>query len=242
MADTSVLLLESTPERAAALAWRVRSLGGYRPVAAKSPEQALCMLEDLRLGIRSVLLAPDFPFTDLVPALAALRTISSARHLRFIAVGPQPGADILVQLRAAGTELALWEPYDDGRLRFQINRSLASPEQESARRDQRAPTDWRARVMGGGREKAALVYSVSPGGAFLATPRPSMRGATISVELPLPAGNVSLNGRVVYTNVPGNLQHDVLPLGMGVVFDSPPAEAERELRFIVAQTLLSLVV
>jgi hypothetical protein len=69
-----------------------------------------------------------------------------------------------------------------------------------------------------------------------------MRGATISVELPLPAGNVSLNGRVLYTNVPGNLQHDDLPLGMGVAFDSPPAEAERELRFIVAQTLLSLVV
>jgi len=53
---------------------------------------------------------------------------------------------------------------------------------------------------------------------------------------------VSLNGRVLYTNVPGNLQHDDLPLGMGVAFDSPPAEAERELRFIVAQTLLSLVV
>jgi hypothetical protein len=127
-------------------------------------------------------------------------------------------------------------------LRFQLNRSLASPEQESVRRDQRAPTDWRARILGGGREKEAFVYSVSPGGAFLATPRPSMRGTHVSVVLPLPAGNVSLDGRVLYTNVPGNLQRADLPVGMGVAFDSPSVEAERELRFTVAQTLLSLVV
>jgi len=96
--------------------------------------------------------------------------------------------------------------------------------------------------VSGGREKEALVYSVSPGGAFLATPRPSMRGARVSVQLPLPAGNLSLDGRVLYTNVPGNLQRPDLPVGMGVAFDAPSSEAERELRFAVAQTLLTLVV
>lgn len=242
MADASILLLESTPERAAGLARRVRSLGGYRPVVAKSAEQALRLVEDPRFGIRSVLLAPDFPFAEPARALSVLRGLCGARSLRFIAVGPRPPAETLVRLRAAGAELALWEPYDDVRLRFQLNRSLASPELESVRRDQRAPTDWRARILGGGREKEALVYSVSPGGAFLATPRPSMRGAVVSVVLPLPAGQLSVGGRVLYTNVPGNLQRADLPLGMGVAFESPSAEAERELRFTVAQTLLSLVV
>ncbi|MCC6642692.1 MAG: PilZ domain-containing protein [Deltaproteobacteria bacterium] len=242
MDDASVLLLESTPERSGALARRIRSLGGYRPLAAKSPEQALRLVEEPHLGVRSVLLSPDFPFTDPERALTRMRSLCGTRRLRFIATGVRPGADTLARLRAAGTELALWEPYDDARLRFQINRSLAAPEQESVRREQRAPTDWRARVRGGGREKEALVYSVSPGGAFLATPRPSMRGAQVCIELPLPAGSLSLEGRVLYTNVPGNLRRSDLPIGMGVVFDTPSPEAERELRFTVAQTLLMLVV
>jgi len=134
------------------------------------------------------------------------------------------------------------KPADDVRLRFQLNRALAATDQESVRRDQRAPTDWRARILGAGREKVALVYSLSPGGAFLATPRPSMRGARVSVVLPLPAGNLSLESQVLYTNVPGNLLRADLPVGMGVAFQDPPPEAERELRFAVAQTLLTLVV
>ncbi len=242
MDDASVLLLESTPERAAALARRIRSLGGYRPVAAKSPEQALRLAEDSRFDIRSVVLSPDFPFADPRRALARLRSLRSARPLRFIATGPRPAAEALARLREAGVELALWEPFDDARLRFQINRSLAAPQQESVRRDQRAPTDWRARIRGAGREKEALVYSVSPGGAFLATPRPSMRGAQVSVELPLPAGNVSFEGRVLYTNVPGNLRRSDLPVGMAVAFETLAPEVERDLRFTVAQTLLALVV
>ena len=242
MHDASILLLETSPERVAALSQRVRSLGGYRPLTAKSPEQALRMVEDSRFAICAAMLAPDFPFADLSRALAAMRIAAGARHLRFLALGERPAPDMLMRLRDASVELALWEPYDDGRLRFQLNRALAAPEQESLRRSQRAPTDWRARVMSGGREKEALVYSVSPGGAFLATPRPSMRGACVSVVLPLPAGNLSLEGRVLYTNVPGNLQRPDLPVGMGVAFEEPSAEAERELRFAVAQTLLSLVV
>lgn len=242
MDDAGVLLLESAPERAAALARRIRTLGGYRPVAAKSAEQALRLVEDPRFDIRAVLLSPDFPFTDPERALRRLRQLCGTRPPRFIATGPRPSAGVLARLREAGVDLALWDPYDDARLRFQINRSLASPEQESVRRDQRAPTDWRARVRGAGREKEALVYSVSPGGAFLATPRPSMRGAKVSVELPLPAGNVTFEGRVLYTNVPGNLRRHELPIGMGVAFEALSADAERDLRFTVAQTLLTLVV
>lgn len=242
MGEPTILVLESTRERADVLVSRVRALGGYRPVAAKSPEQATRLAEDPRFAARAGLIAPDFPVTDLPRALDALRTAAGARRLRFVAVGQRPSPDALVRLRDAGVDLALWEPWDDGRLRFQLNRALAAPDQESVRRDQRAPTDWRARIQGGAGEKEALVYSLSPGGAFLATPRPSMRGARVSVVLPLPAGNLALEGRVVYTNVPGNLQRPELPVGMGVEFDAPSNEAERELRHSVAQTLLSLVV
>ncbi len=242
MRDSSVLVLESAPEQAAVLSLRLRELGGYRPLVAKSPEEAVRIVEDPRFGLRAALLAPDFPVADLPRALDATRASAGARRLRFIAIGRRPAPETLTRLREAGVELALWEPYDDGRLRFQLNRAIAGPQQESVRKDQRAPTDWRARVLGGGREKEALVYSVSPGGAFLATPRPSMRGAQVSVVLPLPGGNLCLESRVLYTNVPGNLQRAELPVGMGILFEDPSPEAERELRHTVAQTLLSLVV
>ncbi len=242
MADATVLLMESTPERAVALAARLRGLGGYRATAAKTPEQALSLVEEERLGISAALLAPDFPFADLSRGLGALRAAAGARRLGVVAIGRRPSADVLARLREASVHLALWEPYDDLRLRFQLNRVLAGPDEESLRHDQRAPTEWRARIFGGGREKEALVYSVSVGGAFLATPRPSMRGARVTVVLPLPAGNVSLDGRVIYTNVPGNLQRPDLPIGMGVSFEAPSAEAARALRVSIAETLLSLVV
>ena len=45
-------------------------------------------------------------------------------------------------------------------------------------------------------------------------------------RLPLPSGRVSLLGRVLYTNVPGNLKRDHLPTGMGIAFvRTPPDQA-----------------
>jgi hypothetical protein len=242
MYEPCILLLESTPDRAAALAKRIRRIGGYRPAPAKDPEEALSLIGDPRFAIRAALLSPDLPYADLCGALASMQAAAGSRRLRFVAVGVRPANEVVARLREAGVELALWEPYDDATLRFQLNRALSTPEQESLRRDQRAPTDWRARVRGGGRDKEALVYSVSPGGCFLATPRPSMRGAPVEVVLPLPGGNVCMCGHVLYTNVPGNLQRPDLPVGMGVSFENPPPDAERELRFAVAQALLGLVI
>ncbi|CAG1008607.1 hypothetical protein MYXO_03751 [Myxococcaceae bacterium] len=242
MREPTIVVLESTPERADALVRRIRDLGAYRPVAAKTAEHAVRITEDPRFDVRAVLLAADTPVADLSGAISALRAGAASRRLRFIATGPNPGLEGLARLRHAGVDLSLWEPWDDARLRFQLNRALAAPEQESVRREQRAPTDWRARVVGSGREKEALVYSLSAGGAYLATPRPSMRGARLSVVLPMPSGNLALDGRVLYTNVPGNLLRLELPVGMGIAFEAAPPEVERDLRHAVAQALLGLVV
>jgi len=242
MSDASILVLESVPERAVRLAERIRKLGRYRPALAKTPEAAQEMVEDPRLLPRAALVAPDFPVADLRGALDALRHRAGGRRLCFVATGARPAAEVLARLREAGVELALWEPFDDARLRFQLNRALASPAQESLRHEQRAPTDWRARVRGGGREKEVQVYSLSAGGAFLATPRPSLRGAQVSLELPLPGGTLNLTGRVLYTNVPGNLMRPELPVGMAVRFDPTPEHAVHDVRHAVAEHLLGLVV
>ena len=80
------------------------------------------------------------------------------------------------------------------------------------------PTYLLARVFQGDRHKDAVVYSLSEGGSFLETPRASMEGALIEVELKLPGHPIRLPAEVVFANVPGNLQRPNLPLGMGVRF------------------------
>ena len=92
-----------------------------------------------------------------------------------------------------------------------------------------------------GRSKAASVYTVSSSGAFLATPAPSPRGAQIAIELPVPGLRGRLKARVVMTNVPGNLQHKNLPVGMGVRFESPPIDAEALLHVFAQERLSDLM-
>jgi len=239
--ESSVLVLDGAGERMAALALRIRGLG-FRVVRAKTAEEALPLLENPRLACTAALLPPEWPVADLAGAVAALRDVAGSDGLTFVGVGPRPAPDGVERLRSAGVSLALWEPFGDSALRFQVNRALAGHRGDGQRRETRVPTEWLARVLAGGRRKEATVYSLSAGGAFLATPRPSLRGASVALELPLPLREVAVGGRVVYTNVPGNLQRANLPLGMGVVFTALAPEAEREIRRAVAESAFLLVV
>lgn len=239
--ERSVLVLDGAGERMAALAIRLRGLT-FRVVRVKTAEEALPLLEDPRLACTAALLPPEWPVADLPRAVAALREAAGSEGLTLLGVGQRPAADAVERLRAAGVSLALWEPFGDCTLRFQVNRALAGLRTDGQRRETRIPTEWLARVLAGGRRKEATVYSLSAGGAFLATPRPSLRGASIALELPLPHAEIAVGGRVVYTNVPGNLQRANLPLGMGVVFTALAPEAERDIRRAVAESALSLVV
>ena len=91
----------------------------------------------------------------------------------------------------SGIQLAIWEPVNDHSLLFQINRALRLASSaltgNSLRGDQRIPTGWMTRYYISGRARRGGLYSLSAGGAYLCTPRPSVRGAEIALDLPLPA-------------------------------------------------------
>lgn len=236
----SVLLLDGASHRLAQVAERLHALG-FSAVRAKTPEEALQLIESPRYDIRAALLPPDLPVTNLTGALEALRE-RGARRLVCVGVGARPSLEGLDRLRSAGVELALWNPLDDATLRFQVNRALSAFQGESLRREVRAPLDARVRFSAGGRQKDATIYTLSARGVFLTTPRPSMRGASVAVELPLPSESLAVGGRVLYTNVPGNLQKASLPIGMAVEFTALTREAEESIRRSVSQRALALVV
>jgi hypothetical protein len=232
-----VLLVDCGSHPLLDLATRARRVG-FRVLRAKTPEEAREALRDGRHAVGALLIPPDLVAPDLGLALRGFRELVSDRELGVLVGGPRPAARELARLRDAGAELALFEPIDDHTLRFQLNRAVCGTSPEaSQRRAVRVPADWAVRVRLGPREKPARVYCVSATGAYLATSRPSFRGSLLYVTLPLPTGPVDVAGRVVMTNVPGNLVRDNLPLGMAVQFTGLSPDVESSLqRFAEQQT------
>lgn len=169
-----------------------------------------------------------------------LRKAADQPKLGLVAVGSPPEASVRRRLRSAGVRLGLWEPYDDTTLRFLLNHAMSLTIDSSARASLRVPAHIRATVRVGERTKEALVYSLSTGGAFLATPRAQIDGARISIELALPDGNVDADAVVVFSNVPGNTQRANIPLGMGARFAELSDESAAQIRSYVDARLAEI--
>jgi hypothetical protein len=206
------------------LAGRIRALG-YEALVENEPRAAAARLARHAEPPRAALLPADLALPQRGGELDHLLRAAGALGLRFVAVGARPGAEAEQRLRQKHVRLCLWTPFHERELRFVLNRALfdpmhgpLDPEKEEERHALRVPTELAARVRVGGREKPALVYSLSASGCFLETPRPSLVGGALEVVLPLPQGEFRAAGRVVLTNVPGNLQRSKLACGMGIEF------------------------
>ena len=240
MDSRSVLLVDCGAYPLQELATRARRVG-FRVLRAKTPEDAREALRDRRHAVGALVIPPDLEAPSLALALQAFRDLSPGAALPVLVAGPRPSRAECERLRDAGAELALFDPLDDHTLRFQLNLAVAGTTPESSqRRAVRVPADWAVRVRLGPREKPARVYCVSATGAYLATSRPSFRGSLLYVTLPLPSGAVDVAGRVVMTNVPGNLVRDNLPLGMAVQFTGLAPEVESALRSYADQQTAAL--
>jgi hypothetical protein len=92
---------------------------------------------------RAALVPTDFvgrPEVDLPGLLAMLGRLAPNRTLTAVACGRAPTLDDRKRLVSAGVTLALYEPIDDGGLRFQMNRALAASG-APPRAARRAPID-----------------------------------------------------------------------------------------------------
>lgn len=222
MHESTVLVLGDHGMALSELSDRIRGFG-FRAVRAKTPQDAIDLAAERGYRFDSALIESDLAALDLGAALSLIRERAGAPNMVMLATGPVPHADERARLRDAGVCHALWQPVGDHALLFHLNRAT-SVDGAHFRAAQRVPTEWRTRVMVAGRPKPASVYSLSQGGAFLATERPSMRGAELALELPLTSGKVTVLGRVLYTNVPGNLKRSHLPTGMGIGFVGTPRD------------------
>ncbi|HTF34868.1 MAG TPA: PilZ domain-containing protein [Myxococcota bacterium] len=229
--DRCVLLLDGPSGRLAGLRDRLSGLG-LSAILTKEPAEAVRALEGPSPA-GAALLVPEFGGAALREALASLVEKAPERDLGFVATGPTPSAETRLRLRGAGVRLALWEPFDDGALRFQLNR--ARHRKDNGRDELRIPTTLLARIITVDRPRDAIIYNLSARGAFLETPRAHLRGAQIEVEIPLPLGMVRVRARVRFHNVAGNLQRANLPFGMGIEFTGVPRDATDAIRVYVEE-------
>ena len=224
---STILVVDAGAEPLTPIAQRLAQLG-FHALRAKTTDQALETLSGSRYDVRAVVLPYDLPVFDLERALQAFRGPGLAGAPSLIAAGARPDADRRALLRRAGIEFALWNPVDDHTLRFQLNSALAGGGPSAlSRAAARVPTNWPTQVQTGRRSKQAKIYSLSARGAFLSTASPSMPNSRVALSVPLPDADRIVRGKVVMTNVPGNLIKANLPIGMGVAFtDLDPALAE----------------
>lgn len=223
------------------LGTKVRQLS-YEPVVEDDPREALVRVARHSEPIRAALVPASFPLPQRGGELAQLEQNAGAGGLRFVAVGERPGAAAEQRLRDRNVRLCLWTPFHERELRFVLNRALFDPDQNFFGRDRkkvrhelRAPTSLGARIVVGGREKPALIYNLSVGGCYLETLRPTLIGGALEVALPLPAGEFRVAGRVVLTNVPGNLERLNLPRGMAIEFLRMPPDAREAIQHYVLE-------
>lgn len=234
-----VLLLEP-PAGGPSLASRVTGLG-MTVERATSVEAGLALLRIHRGRVAALLRADALP-PEAGPAVAAMREAVSPGSVEVVATGRRPSQAACDALRAAGVTLALWDPFDDGTLRFQLKRALHLVSHDENRTEVRVPTPILARVRKPDRESTVIVYDLSVGGAYLETPRPSLRGARFVLGLPLPGHDLELEAEVRFANVPGNLKRPLLPVGMGVRFGAMRAEDREALGSYVASRSRNLLV
>ncbi len=241
-ADRAVLLVDVGAEPMGLLADQIRRLG-FRALRTKSVEEGVHALTDPRYAMAAALVPPDLPSLDLERSLLAFREAQPDGDLPLLLAGPEPAGEDRERMRRAGVRLALWSPWNDADVRFQLNRALAGDAIVSRRRfAERVPADLAVRLRVGSREKDARVYSLSARGAFLSTSRPSLPRTLLHLSLPLPERDLPIAARVVMTNVPGNLACPSLPSGMGIRFTGQHPDADQHLRTFTETRARELVV
>jgi hypothetical protein len=236
-----VMLIEGFPGQFNDLARRIR-LQGAEPVMADGLADATNLMPIGEQGVAAVLLDAGLASRALKKEVSRLRAAAGSLELFLLAVGQPASSAGRKKLRAAGIRYALWEPFDDAVLRFQLNRAWNADRDDHKRASPRIPTYLHAQIGGTQRVKDGVVYSLSLQGAFVETSRASMSGAVVDIAIRLPGCFIETKARVVFANVPGNLQRPNLPLGMAVRFERLDSDTERKLKSYVKDRMAQLEV
>lgn len=233
-AERAQVLVLGPEERTRALAGRLSLIGSCRGIAATTLDGALRAQVVAPRPFAVGFIATDHGLPNLAETLRVLGEHGESGRMRWVAFGPRPGSEQTAALCRTGVRFALFDPASDEELRFVANQALHG-DSSVPRNEERVPADLPARIVTRNGEKVALIYNLSATGAYVATPRPTLRGGSVKLLFSLPGGEVLLDAEVMWNNVPGNLRRFNAPIGMGLRFTGVPTDVLGELQRWVEQ-------
>jgi len=215
------------------LARRLREVGAPMSVVADFDEAAEVLREG-ELDVGAILVPTHHPPDFVRRQMNSLCNLAPKDGMRLVSVGDEPDKSTRKKLRKAGVKLAMWNPLIGTNLRFQLYRAHnPAPDGFGNRECPRVPTALSCSVRVADRSREVAVFRLAESGAFLATERAVMNGASLELDLHLPSGAIDALATVVYANVPGNLQRPGLPLGMGIQFEALARRDKKRLRHYI---------
>jgi hypothetical protein len=204
---------------------------------AKDVVEAWLLAQQEADSIRVLLVAPGADRGGIARILALLRGHPSGLARGVIAIGPCPDEATRAELREAGVEWALWEPYDESALRVVLSNAMAPVFEGGARRVERLPTTLLGRAFKGLHRKDGVVCSLSINGGFLEMPHPYEEGTRITLEIDVEGESIVTKAEVLYTLERGGEGAFEYPAGMGVGFrEIAPEARDRLARFLADQS------
>jgi len=209
---------------------------GVASFYAKDVVEAWLLAQQEAESIRVLLVAPHVEPGGVARILALLRGHPSGLARSSIAIGASPDDATRAELRKAGVEWALWEPYDDSALRMVLSTAMAPALAGEPRRSERLPTTLLGRAFKGLHRKDGIVCSLSIDGAFLEMPHPYEEGTRITLEIDVEGESIVTKAEVRYMLERGGAGAFEYPAGMGVAFrDIAPEARDRLARFLAEQ-------
>ncbi len=228
MSRTGVaLLIDDERETLAPTALRAIRLG-IEILYTKWVDEARLLVDEARGRVRAVVASPA-----LDPAtVAAVRGVvrERAQDPALLAVGPQPQPGRCERLAREGFVAVLWDPYDDGDLRFLLNSCLEVPEAIAPRREPRAPTNQLCWLRLGNTRSVGVLYTLSARGAYVEMASPLPVGTALELEFELGPLEIATRARVIYRVTPEEARSVSLACGVGCVFDGLPEAQEDRIR------------
>ena len=222
------LVVDSADNRLGEIALRMLRLGIDLHYSA-DPAEAWLLAADVASRIRLLVLNPRIPAEEVTALEQRLRAHAPAVSRTLMVIGKRPDDATREQLRGAGVEMALWEPWDEADLRAALSAAMAplsgDPE---ARKHPRIATMLLARASLGLLRTDAIVSSLSLGGAFLEAPEPFLEEVDFTLEIALPEETVCVEATVVHTSE--GSPETGRASGMGVSFTRVDGPAEEQLR------------
>jgi hypothetical protein len=194
-------------------------------------DEARLLLGQEEGRIRVIVVPPDIDPAEAGRVCDEARSPVAEGCVSLVVIGPPPAAEA----RAAGASWAVWEPFDDGDLRFVLNSAMALPSELAPRSEPRAPVSLICWIQIGSTRSFGVLSSLSSRGGFVEMAQPLPIGTQAGLEFALGEIAIETGARIIYRNAPEDRRAPNLALGCGILFDGLDADEQERIRAYVRQ-------